>query len=341
MNFEGKGFQLHYGAPAELVTLEEKPLLFACGCAMLVDRAVFIDAGGWDEGTFAYYEDVELGWRLNLLGHEVWFAPRAVVYHKHHGTSGRWPEPPRQRLYERNSLRMLYCLLETESLERALPAALLLAADRALLATGLSRAADATPQSAVPPVRSAAGRAALRARGITRSMPIAQIFSRLRARRILGLARDVRRLRAAQESRSRRDAYLIESGAACRRRSTPTSSPCPSTPPRCLSGIYGFLTEIPELVERRARGAAAAPGRGPMRSSAGSARTGWRPAARDFRPSTRRCTMPSPKSSSSRPSASRGPRYHVISGWPPPNRGVRHGRLKQYLIGRSRGADAG
>ena len=35
VNFQGKGFQLHYGAPAGSVTLEEKPLLFACGCAML------------------------------------------------------------------------------------------------------------------------------------------------------------------------------------------------------------------------------------------------------------------------------------------------------------------
>ena len=94
---------------------------------MLMDRAVLEDAGGWDEGMFAYYEDVELGWRLHVLGHEVWLAPRAIVYHKHHGTSGGWPEPPRIRLYERNSLRGLFCLLDAQSLGRALPAALLLA----------------------------------------------------------------------------------------------------------------------------------------------------------------------------------------------------------------------
>ena len=116
LNFQGKGFQLDYGAPVERLTPEEKPLLFACGCAMLVDRAVLAEVGGWDEGAFAYYEDVELGWRLHVLGYEVWLSPKAVVYHKHHGTSGQWPEPPRQRLYERNSLRALYGLLETESL---------------------------------------------------------------------------------------------------------------------------------------------------------------------------------------------------------------------------------
>ena len=37
-----------------------------------------------------------------------------------HGTTGRWPEPPRLRLYERNALRMLYTHLERQTLERVL-----------------------------------------------------------------------------------------------------------------------------------------------------------------------------------------------------------------------------
>src|SRR3954464_15977772 len=112
LNFQGKGFQLDYGVHVACLTPEEKPVLFACGCAMLVDRAVFADVGGWDEGAFAYYEDVELGCRLHVLGHEVWLAPRAVVCDKHHGTSARWPAPPRLQLYERNSLVSPYRLLE-------------------------------------------------------------------------------------------------------------------------------------------------------------------------------------------------------------------------------------
>ena len=120
VNFEGRGFQHHIGAPARLTPGRESPLLFACGAAMLVARDVFLDAGGWDEGTFAYYEDVELGWRLWLLGHQVWFAPNAVIYHKHHGTSGRWAEPPRLRLLERNALRMVYTHLEPATLARTL-----------------------------------------------------------------------------------------------------------------------------------------------------------------------------------------------------------------------------
>ena len=249
LNFQGKGFQLDYGAPVDRLTPEEKPLLFACGCAMLVDRAVLADVGGWDEGAFAYYEDVELGWRLHVLGYEVWLSPRAIVYHKHHGTSGRWPEPPRQRLYERNSLRALYGLLETESLERALPAALMLAADRALLETGLSRAAAAVPESAYRRWLRA-GKAALVARGIRKSTPIPRAIGQVWSGGVLSLARDVRRLGATARQPFRRESYLIERGGV------PATfdvqpQPFPIAAAAMLSGIYGFLSEIPQLTSRR------------------------------------------------------------------------------------------
>jgi GT2 family glycosyltransferase len=249
LNFQGKGFQLEYGAPVDRLTPEEKPLLFACGCAMLVDRAVLDDVGGWDEGAFAYYEDVELGWRLHVLGYEVWLSPRAIVYHKHHGTSGRWPEPPRQRLYERNSLRALYGLLETDSLQRALPAALMLAADRALLETGLSRAATAPAQSAYRRWLRA-GKAALVARGIRRSTPIARAIGQIWSGGLWSLARDVRRLGATAKGAFRRESYLIELGGA------PAAfdvqpQPLPISAAAMLSGIYGFLSEIPQLTLRR------------------------------------------------------------------------------------------
>ena len=115
-----------------------------------------------------FTEDVELGWRLNLFGHEVWFAPGAVVHHKHHGTSA-WPEPPRIRLTAQFS-RNLYALLDSDTLQRAVPAALLLAADRALLGTGLSRVAESSPIRPERLIRSV--KAAFRARKISKATPI-------------------------------------------------------------------------------------------------------------------------------------------------------------------------
>ena len=261
VNFQGKGFQLHYGAPAGSVTLEEKPLLFACGCAMLIDRAVFVDAGAWDEGAFAYYEDVELGWRLNLLGHAVWFAPRAIVYHKHHGTSGRWAEPPRIRLYERNSLRMLYGLLETRSLERVLPAALLLAADRALLNTRLSRVEDIRRHPTWKHfVRSI--KALLRAQGINKTTPIGQAIKRLGIRGFVRVARDVFVAPPGETSRPRRAAYLIEQGEIPSTFDTQFEA-LPINAAAMLAGIYGFLSDLPALSRRRADLQQPAAGDGP------------------------------------------------------------------------------
>ena len=255
VNFEAKGFQLKHGMQVRRVTAEERPLLFACGCAMLIDRQVLADVGGWDEDTFAYYEDVELGWRLHMLGHQVWLAPAAVVYHKHHGTSGQWPDPPRTRLGERNSLRALYCLLETPSLERALPAALLLAADRALLDTGMSRAADLPRQSPLWRLMGAT-KSALRGRGINKFMTISQVLAKVWRAGLLDLARDVRRLSGARESRSIRELYRIDHGstAAAGPRGELHDGQVLSIPigaAAVLAGIHGFLADLPKLSQRR------------------------------------------------------------------------------------------
>ncbi len=260
VNFEGKGFQLDTGAPEAGRYTEERPLLFGCGGALLLNREIFLDHGGWDEGTFAYYEDVELGWRLWLLGHEVWFCPRSVVFHRHHGTSGRWAEPPRRRLYERNSLRMLYTLLERESLERVLPAAVLLAADRILLASHVSRVADrsgATEElSPARPSRSRLSamkertKAALRAQGVSRRHSVAQNLRLVGVRGLFGVAQQV-----AQDSipmsGAHRAHYDVERGVAPLSLDG-QSEAIPVEAVAALAGLREFIESIPALSKRRA-----------------------------------------------------------------------------------------
>jgi N-acetylglucosaminyl-diphospho-decaprenol L-rhamnosyltransferase len=53
-----------------------------CGAAMMIDRALFLSLGGFDEGFFCYCEDVDLGYRLRLAGQPVILAPGAVVHHE-------------------------------------------------------------------------------------------------------------------------------------------------------------------------------------------------------------------------------------------------------------------
>jgi GT2 family glycosyltransferase len=125
INFEGKGFQVDYGMPVEDDRQDEyKFLPFVNGGAMMVDKGVFLDAGGFDEDFFAYYEDVDLGWRLWVLGYKVVFCPRSIVYHHHHGTSRAVSEDRLRFLKERNSIYSVFKNYDDENLSKVLSATL-------------------------------------------------------------------------------------------------------------------------------------------------------------------------------------------------------------------------
>jgi len=141
LNFGGMGGQIGFGRPVQDVHIEDgQELLFACGGSMLVSRAVFLDSGGFDDGFFAYFEDTDFGWRLQILGFRTVLAARARSYHRHHGTSARFPYHERILLYERNALRSIIKNYDDDNLRAALGPALLLLVRRAVLRGGLNRA---------------------------------------------------------------------------------------------------------------------------------------------------------------------------------------------------------
>lgn len=140
VNYQGHGHQVDFGMTAAGRDDPERPLLFACGGAMLIRRELFEAVGGFDSSYFAYFEDIDLGWRLNLLGQDVWYVPSATAYHHHHSTGGRF-EPHRLRvLYERNALATIYKCLDDSNLNAALPAAIVLLNERALIIGEVERA---------------------------------------------------------------------------------------------------------------------------------------------------------------------------------------------------------
>ncbi|HLI28668.1 MAG TPA: glycosyltransferase [Chloroflexota bacterium] len=141
MNFYGHAFQRLYGAPAEAdPDRRVRATLFACGGAMAVRREAFLAVGGFDEAYFAFFEDVDLGWRLWVLGHAVLYVPDAVAYHKGHATASRVPAHQLRVLYERNALYTIIKNYERGTLERVLPAALLLATQRGLMSGRIATA---------------------------------------------------------------------------------------------------------------------------------------------------------------------------------------------------------
>ncbi|HEX6547150.1 MAG TPA: glycosyltransferase family 2 protein [Candidatus Dormibacteraeota bacterium] len=139
VNFQGHGYQIDFGRAGSDLERDDRRLLAPCGAAMLVRRDLFQRLEGWDEDFFAYFEDVDLGWRLNLLGHDVWYNPRATAYHRLHATTSRMRASRVRVLYERNALFVIYKCLDGANLAAALPAALYLLNERALLHTGVDR----------------------------------------------------------------------------------------------------------------------------------------------------------------------------------------------------------
>ncbi len=127
-NFHGIGFQCGMDAPEGATDSPE--ILFACGAALAMRRERFLEAGGFDEDYFAYYEDVDFGWRLWLLGHRVVLAPRSIVYHQHSATASRVPVHKLRVLHVRNPIWTILKNYEHSSLGRTLPAALLLSLAR-------------------------------------------------------------------------------------------------------------------------------------------------------------------------------------------------------------------
>ena len=76
------------------------------GAFLLVRRAAFLEAGGFDEGFFIYFEDIDLCERILAKGWKVIFLPAAVSMH--YGGAVTSARPHRSRVEYRKSQLRLY-----------------------------------------------------------------------------------------------------------------------------------------------------------------------------------------------------------------------------------------
>ena len=138
INLFGWGFQKYHGEPATIADeLETKDLFprqfFPCGGAVAIRRETWEKSGGFDPDYFAFFEDVDLGWRLNLMSLKTVLAPRARVKHKHHGTAMSMPQSLRNYLLERNSLFSIIKNFDDTNFGKILPWAIAMAIERGLI----------------------------------------------------------------------------------------------------------------------------------------------------------------------------------------------------------------
>lgn len=89
-------------------------IFWATGAALMVRSADYWRAGGLDGRFFAHNEEIDLCWRLRLLGRKIYCIPESVVYHLGGGTLPKG-NPMKTFLNFRNNLAMLYkCLPDGE-----------------------------------------------------------------------------------------------------------------------------------------------------------------------------------------------------------------------------------
>lgn len=128
----GMGYKPLTGEPEPSSSKEAGDVLFGTGSAMFVRRNVYETLGGFDERYFMFFEDVDLGWRLNLAGWRFVYEPASLAYHKHHASMSSFGAFKETYLLERNALFTMYKNLGDEELSRLLPATLALAVRRAV-----------------------------------------------------------------------------------------------------------------------------------------------------------------------------------------------------------------
>jgi len=83
---------------------EPETVFSVSGGGALFRRGAFDDVGLFDDDLFAYYEDIDWGFRAQLLGHTALYVPAAVAYHMGSATTnakpGRWSHlRPRNQIY--------------------------------------------------------------------------------------------------------------------------------------------------------------------------------------------------------------------------------------------------
>jgi len=85
----GLAWRRYYNQPAERHGLQPEEVFSACGAAALYSRDDFLQAGGFDEDYFSYFEDVDLGFRLRLSERKCLYVPQAVIQHVGSASTGK------------------------------------------------------------------------------------------------------------------------------------------------------------------------------------------------------------------------------------------------------------
>lgn len=120
------GFMDYYGYPfcrGRVFDMVEKDngqydyrqeIFWATGAALMIRSKDYWSVGGLDGRFFAHNEEIDMCWRLRIIGRKIFCIPESYVYHVGGGTLPK-NNPMKTFLNFRNNLTMLYkCLPDNE-----------------------------------------------------------------------------------------------------------------------------------------------------------------------------------------------------------------------------------
>lgn len=85
----GYGWRKGYGMDSSRVEKTAKECFSPCAAAAMYRTDAIQQASGFDETFFCYFEDIDLGFRLRLLGYRCLYVPDAVVAHAGSAMTGK------------------------------------------------------------------------------------------------------------------------------------------------------------------------------------------------------------------------------------------------------------
>lgn len=94
-------------------------VMWATGACLMIRSEDYWNAGGLDGRFFAHNEEIDLCWRLNLMGRRIVCVPQSRAYHLGGGTLPKG-NPRKTYLNFRNNLTMLYKNLSDGEMQRVM-----------------------------------------------------------------------------------------------------------------------------------------------------------------------------------------------------------------------------
>lgn len=89
-NARDEPVHLFYGDPADGAAAASRAVPAVTGACLMVERARFLDAGGFDEAYRNGFEDLDFCCRMRKEGGTVWYEAASVLYHFESASDGRY-----------------------------------------------------------------------------------------------------------------------------------------------------------------------------------------------------------------------------------------------------------